>query len=435
MSKSESKHFAIHVLVVFLLFLVWCPSLSCAREGIRGREVEARLDAFAKRILEARPLVVGYPVNQVTDLKEFYEWYLQSGLYQAAMNNVGDPRKEDAPIKLNTHTFENEVIDYFAPRFGFKKDDYWGFITFSGTDGNSHGMYFGKTVLSAKSNIPPIVYVSEEAHYSIKKLTDVQGLELRLIKATPMGQMDIDDFRTKLDPTRPALVVLAIGTTFKGAIDDQEQINKVLEETPPPAVYRHADAALFGSILAFHDEKAKEIVDAEKMKFDSIAVSGHKFWGLDEPMDIFICTSTVRNQLNPFRVEYLKDAIPTITCSRGAIAPLKFWWKINRTPGSAFEAMAATCLENAKYLHAELTKRKIRSWLNDYSNTVFFQQPSEKLMSKYSLAPEKSELLGDLAHLIVMQHVDQKLLDQFVLDFEEDLTEQGRKHQGDGKGR
>ena len=27
--------------------------------------------------------------------------------------------------------------------YGFDSDDYWGLITFSGTDGNNHGLYFG----------------------------------------------------------------------------------------------------------------------------------------------------------------------------------------------------------------------------------------------------------------------------------------------------
>jgi len=44
------------------------------------------------------------------------------------MNNVGNPRKESI-FSLNTHEFENEVIDYFAPFYGFKKEDVWGIVT------------------------------------------------------------------------------------------------------------------------------------------------------------------------------------------------------------------------------------------------------------------------------------------------------------------
>jgi histidine decarboxylase len=406
------------VFILLMLFLI-IPGLSQAADMDKGDAIK-RLNAFAAEMLKEKPFFLGYPVNQDTNLQGFYKWYFESGLYEAAMNNVGDPRKADI-IRLSTHAFENEVIDYFAPRFGFDRD-YWGFVTYSGTDGNNHGMYFGKKVLSAKSNLPLVAYVSDEAHYSIKKLADVQGLELRLIKTHPMGQMDLADFEAKLDPKRPALVVIAIGTTFKGAIDDQLAIDKILAKVHPPAVYRHLDAALFGSILSFVDGPAHDIVNMKKMKFDSIAVSGHKFWGLDEPMGIFVTTMNVRNSINPFRVEYLKDAVPTITCSRSAIAPLKLWWKITFTPAKSFEEQAGNLIANARYLNGELKKRGIKSWLNENSNTVFFQRPSQKIMDKYGLAPEKSPQFGELAHVIVMQHVHRPLIDQFVAEMDADIN-------------
>ncbi len=385
-------------------------------------ETRARLDAFASKMLALRGSFAGYPLDEDTQLKGFYEWYLSSGLYSISMNNVGDPR-EESELQINTHEYENEVVDYFAPRFGFEKGNYWGFVTHSGTDGNDHGVYFGKKYLEWKSKLAPIAYVSEEAHYSIKKLADVQGLELRLIKATPMGQMDIEDFKAQLDTTRPALIVVAIGTTFRGAIDDQKAIEEVLQATPPPAVYRHADAALFGSFLAFLDDpKARETVSQKAMKFNSIAVSGHKFWGMDEPCGIFVCTKEVRDHLNAFKVSYLNQAVPTITCSRNAIAPLKFWWKIQTNPSKTFERMAETCVANAQYLHDELTKLGVKSWINPYSNTVFFKRPSEAIMNKYELAPDVSPVDGDLAHLIVMQHVTRQLLKDFLQDMGKEKT-------------
>jgi len=378
-----------------------------------------QLNDFAQTALYDKDLFLGYPFNQDVQLEKFYAWYLQSGLHKAFLNNAGDPRHGDAS-SLATHEFENQIIDFFAPRFGFNKD-YWGFVTFSGTDGNAHGVYFGKKILSAASSAPPLMYVSVEAHYSIKKLADVQGIELRLIKALPMGQIDVEDFRAQLDPTRPALVVVAIGTTFKGAIDDQDKINAVLDEVRPPAVYRHADAALFGSILAFGDANARSIVDARLRKFDSIAISGHKFWGLDEPMGLFITSNTVRNRLNPLRVEYLNEAVPTISCSRSGLSPLKLWWRIRMTPTSDFEKMSATLQHNAAYLQRKLAQNNIRAWRNDFSNTVFFQRPSQRVMDKYSLAPEQSPEFGPLAHVVVMQHANKTILDTFVKDMIRDL--------------
>ena len=127
-----------------------------------------------------------------------------------------------------------------------------------------HGVYFGRKALAQRSDIPPVLYVSEEAHYSVKKLGDIQNIETRTIKAREMGQMDVADFERKLDSARPALVAIAIGGTFKGAIDDQAAIDEVLRRVNPPAVYRHLDVALFGGYLPFlDDEFARNIVNVK----------------------------------------------------------------------------------------------------------------------------------------------------------------------------
>jgi len=373
-----------------------------------------RLNDFAKRMHNLRQDAVGYQINQNTDLKEFYEWYMNSGLYGLSLNNVGDPRKPDI-FAMNTHEFENEVIDFFAPLYGFPKDEVWGIITMSGTDGNAHGMYFGVKQLQAETKLQPICYVSEEAHYSMRRLADVQNLELRLIKADKFGRMIISEFEKALDPTRPALIVMAMGTTFKGAIDDQAAIDAVIRKKTPIAVYRHIDAALFGGYLPF--TKDKDLVNRNVVYFDSIAVSGHKFFGFDEPMGVFLTTKKTLNQTNPFTIAYLNQAVPTITCSRNAVSALKFWWKVKKTGMNNFEKQAQAILDNAQYLQARLKKVNWPVWRGEYSNTVYFRRPSEAVMKKYGLAPEFDKRLGgNLAHIVVMQHVSRDAIDKIVSD-------------------
>lgn len=418
MKKLSFPSFHLVLARIVLILTLFLSSLALAQDTDHQKAMD-RLNAYAAYMLSERPHFIGYPVNQDTELHGFYKWYQESGLSEAAMNNVGDPYKTSG-LLLNSHAFEQEVVDYFAPRFGFD-DGHWGFVTASGTDGNNHGMYFGKKVLQAQSDLPPIAYVSEEAHYSIKKLADVQGLELRLIKADAMGRMELADFEAQLDPIRPALVVIAMGTTFKGGIDNQMGINTILEKVGPPAVYRHQDAALFGSILGFLPPPASDLVNSGKMGFDSIAISGHKFWGLDEPAGLFISSQYVRDNINPFKVEYLKDAVPTITCSRSAISPLKLWWKITFSEPNVFENQASQLIANAEYLHGELKKFGIKSWINEYSNTVFFQRPSQGIMDYYGLAPDVHPEQGELAHVLIMQHVSKELLDKFIADVKKDF--------------
>ena len=379
-----------------------------------------RLNVFARKIVAAKSNMIGFPGNQNVELQDFYRWYGQSGLTDVVMNNVGNPRASSLS-GLNTHQFENEVIDFFAPLYGFTKENVWGIVTYSGTDGNNHGMYFGVKYLQSLSKIKPLLYVSEQAHYSIKKLGDLQNLEMRFIPTNQMGQLDVAAFEKVLDPERPALVVIAMGTTFKGAIDDQQAIDKVLQGKKPIAVYRHLDAALFGGYLPFSEHA--ELVNRSKTHFDSIAVSGHKFFGLDEPMGIFITSNDVLSRQNPFKVPYLNEAVPTITCSRSALGALKFWWKITKTGQDGYSRQAAAILHNADYLKKQLDAIHYPAWKNDYSNTVFFRRPSQWIMDKWGLAPDEDPRLGGkLAHDVVMQHVSREILDVFITDIKNDLA-------------
>jgi len=382
-----------------------------------------RMNAFAREVIKRKQHAVGYPINQNLNMKDFYQWFVDSGLCNVSMNNVGNPRKESA--LMNSHAFENEVIDYFAPHFGFDPKETWGMVTHSGTDGNMHGMYFGVKYLQAKTKQLPIVYVSDQAHYSIKKLADLQNLELRIIPAVPLGQMDVAAFEKAIDPQKPALVVVAIGTTFKGAIDDHPAIAAALGRAKPPAVYTMLDAALFGGYLPF--SPFKDIVNRQKLPYDAIAVSGHKFFGFDEPLGLFITTNEVFNSQNPFRVTYLNDAVPTITCSRSALGALKFWWQMTRNGETEYKRQAAYILETARYQKKKLDEMNYPAWLNPMSNTVFFKRPGDWIMKKWDLAPDHDERLGgDLAHEILMQHEGRKTVDEFIADLKKDVSQRNK---------
>ncbi|GGZ88291.1 aminotransferase class V-fold PLP-dependent enzyme [Novosphingobium arvoryzae] len=381
----------------------------------------AQLEEFSREMGKHKPTSVGYPFNQNVQFSEFYHWYAVSGLADMALNNIGDPR-QPSPYALNAHSFENEVIDFFAPLYGFTPNNYWGIVTSSGTDGNNHGIYFGVNCLRAQSEDPPIVYVSQEAHYSIKKLTHLQQLDMRMIPTNIRGEMDIEAFEQALDPRRPALVVMAIGTTFKGGLDDQAAINAVLAHKRPVAVYRHADAALFGGYLPFTDHA--DLVNQQICGFDSIAVSGHKFFGFDEPLGLFITLPEVLQRQNPFHVSYLNAAVPTISCSRSALGPLKFWWQIHKVGIEGYRRNAALILKNAIYLKHRLDEIGYPAWRNEFSNTVYFRRPSDWIMRKWNLAPDEDVRLGGkLAHDIVMRHEGMHLVDRFILDLLDDLSD------------
>lgn len=376
---------------------------------------QARLDTLAANMVTRKLQEFGYPVNQKSQLVSFYKWFSGSGLNLAMVNNAGDPFDDNCSHLLNSLAFEREVIEYLGPLYGFEKGGLWGIVTFSGTDGNNHGIYFGAKYLEKMTKRKPVVYVSDAAHYSSRRLADLQNLDLALIPSDVHGRMIPQALDEALVEDRPALVVYAMGTTFKGGVDDREALDAVLARHPSIPVYRHIDAALFGGYLPY--TRFRDVTDRRVRPYDSIAVSGHKFFGLDEPAGFFLTTMDIMKNQNPYEVSYLNGSMPMINCSRSAVTPLKFWWIFQHTGKEAFAEQAETMLENAAWLKAAFDGMGWPAWLEPMSNTVYFKRPPESIVSKYGLAPDFDERLGGpLSHIVVMQHVTQARLKTFLDD-------------------
>lgn len=378
-----------------------------------------KLDRWVEIWQDTLPRYFGYPFNEVSPLREFYEWYYANGINLMNLNNAGDPFT-DTPWEVSSQVFEREVIEYFAPLYDFDRGNFWGLVTHSGSDGNNHGIYFGANCLKHQTGLEPILYVSDEAHYSNMRLAHLQNLETRLVRSDDMGRMMADDLERQLDTSRPALVVYAMGSTFKGAIDDMPTLNAVLARHKElPAVYRHVDAALFGGYMPFTDHR--RMVSSKEMGFESIAVSGHKFFGIDAPSGLFICTRQVYDSQDNFNIPYLNKNMRMINCSRDPIQPLKFWWIVQRVGAEEWSRQANRILELTAYLKGQLDRICHPAWVGKYSNTVFMRCPSQQLAHRYQLAQnDDARFGGRLAHVVVMQHFTRENIDDFVAALQQD---------------
>ena len=379
-----------------------------------------KLDEWVEVWKTGRQTYFGYPANQQSEMSDFYKWYLSAGMEVVNLNNAGDPMT-DKPWRMSSHAFERDVIEYFAPLYGLTRDNVWGIVTHSGTDGNNHGIYFGANYLKNKTGMAPVLYVSDEAHYSNMRLAHLQNLEMRLIKSDAMGRMIPQELEKALDTSRPVLIIYAMGSTFKGAIDDMPTLNAVLDRHPEiPAIYRHVDAALFGGYLPFTEHRM--MVSHEAMRFESIAISGHKFFGIDSPSGLFFCTRDVYENQADFNVTYLNSNMRMINCSRDAVQPLKFWWIIQKVGTEGWTEQAANIMRCTAYLKQQLDSIGWPAWVNPYSNTVFFRRPSDDIIAKYTLALGHDDKFGgNLAHVVVMQHVTKEKINGFISDLMDEL--------------
>ncbi len=393
-------------------------------------EVKSRFPVtHADRDAQKR-LLLGYPINFNSPPEAFFRWreQLQSkGIGRFAWNNGGNPY-QPAPVSYNSHAYERELIERFGKIYRFPAGQLWGFLSNSGTDSNMQGMYMGRTLLKGRTGRLPKCYFTREAHYSIQILADQLGLESVFVDTLPDAGLDPQDLARKMAANRndPVLVVATVGTTFKGGIDRIEKIQEVVQGQP---AYVHVDAALFGGYLP-HTLFAPAVhytgSGACRPRYDSLAVSCHKFFGFHSPAGLFISSKATFDEFNRLfsRVhspEYIGHVPGTIACSRDAVKPAEFYYYSSPEDLARQAGDVKVMLDNSQYLLKALQMhfpRLLPRRVNEASNIIFFKQPAPWIVDKYSLATMK--LAGvDFAHVVVMPHVTQSVIDEFLSDLEE----------------
>ncbi len=343
--------------------------------------------------------MLGYPISlkfNYSDCSPFLNCHL---------NNLGDPFGDIWHYQLNTLKIEKMVIDHVAKLFHAPKDDYWGYVTGGGTEGNLYGLY-----LARELHPNGIVYYSDQTHYSVPK--NLRLLQMKQVKLPSLnqGEIDYDALRQELAHRKEVPIIFAnIGTTMKGAVDSIPRINQILTDLNIRDFYIHCDAAFFGMILPFLPQKPSQAFDFQE-GIDSIVISGHKMIGSPVPCGVMVTKKSHVKAIGQ-HIEYVGTKDNTITGSRSGLSPLFLWQALKSEKKLNFRLLVSESIEKADYAIKQFTRYGIKSWRNDNSIIVVFPKPSMKLVKKWQLAVQK-----EIAHIIPLPHVTKKAIDAFIQD-------------------
>lgn len=357
---------------------------------------EKRLDAKYREMQSLVDSFAGYPCNADFDYSKLYRFL------EMPMNNVGDPSASSS-YRFNTHEFEREVIRLVAEYYGANEDTAWGYVTNGGSEGNLCGLHLARKIYPDAK-----VYYSTHSHYSIPKAIDITRSDGVQIPVKANGEIDYTELQKQLtaNSSRPAIIMANLGTTMTGAIDDIHLIRQILSAEGIQDYYLHADGALHGLILPFTNSSKK----VKLTDIHSIAISGHKFIGSPLPCGIFLTQKLLIEKLRNY-IEYVDIHDSTITGSRNAITPLVLWYALYKKGQSHFAEMAKSCLDITTYAVEQLTAHGVAAWANPDSPIVVFPKPSPALTKKWQLA-----VYEEIAHIVVMPHIDKKCINRFVAD-------------------
>ncbi len=363
-------------------------------------EMNILLNNDYKELYKIKNNITGYPENQ----KFFYKNIKK--FLNLSINNIGDSFSH-SNYPLNTLNYEAEVISYIADLYN-KKTDYWGYITSGGTESNIFAMHLARTKFSKAR-----VLFSEHSHYSILKSVKVTRSKYAMVSVLQNGEINYEDFseKVKSHSKYPLIIILNIGTTMTGAIDNIKTIKDILKKNKVNDYYIHCDAALHGFLIPFSNMPEEISLD----EIDSLSISGHKFIGSPLPCGIFLTHQHTIDIIKK-NIDYLKTHDCTLLGSREGISALILWNAIKQNTKEEFQYLVNYCYSLCEYAVNKMLNSGIKAWANKYSPIVIFPKPTDETIKKWSIAPYK-----DIAHIVTMPHMTKKKIDQIITDLVNDM--------------
>ncbi|MEM7294843.1 MAG: histidine decarboxylase, partial [Pseudomonadota bacterium] len=350
--------------------------------------IEERIEQLISTIEKHSNRMLGYPSARDFDYTAF------APLLNFPLNNVGDPFVEGS-MHVNSREFECEVLEFWARLYRAPEDNWWGYVTNGGTEGNLYGLYL------ARECFPDgIVYYSQDTHYSVSKNLHFLNMRNIMIRSQSNGEIDYDDLRETLRINRdvPPIIFANIGTTMTEARDDISRIREIMQELAIPAHYIHSDAALCGAYAPFLEPRPHfDFADG----CDSIALSGHKFIGSPIPCGLVIARKDYVNRIAR-SVAYIGNLDTTVTGSRNGLTPLIMWYAIQTLGKSGLKKRIAESLNLAAYTVERFRNIGLDAWRNPNALTVVVPALEPAIVDKWQLATAHG-----ISHIILMPALTQ----------------------------
>jgi aromatic-L-amino-acid decarboxylase len=343
----------------------------------RFRPTEPPLDQRVRELIQARLPEDAVPVHEALDdaariLDEsiaqprprYFAFIGSSGLPIGA---IGDLLAHTYDINLAVDARAATVVEHQAVRW---IGEFVGFPVASGAF-TSGGTISNLTALAAAREraLPgsrhaglggerPVVYCSEEVHYSVTRAVELLGIgsdRLRAIPLDPLRRLRSDLLADAIAVDRaagetPVAVVASAGTTLTGAVDDLDAVADVCEEA---GVWLHVDGAYGLPAAAVRPELFEGLARA-----DSCSVDAHKWLYLPKACgvvmsrhgEVFEESFSHEQGYLPHQQHELHAADITLEYSRPFRA-LKAWLAFRAHGAHQFRDAIARNLEEADLLY------------------------------------------------------------------------------------
>ena len=261
------------------------------------------------------------------------------------------------------------MIDWFRRFCGFPETA-GGLFVSGGSAANLTALLTARVAKQADLRRQPVVYFSDQTHYSIERALGVIGFpreHFRKIPSDDRFRLPIEQLRKEIrsdraDGRHPFCVIANAGTTSTGAVDPLTELADLCAEED---LWLHADGA-YGAATMICERGQEKLRGLDRV--DSLSLDPHKW--LFQPFECgCVLVRDAERLKSAFQLmpEYMRDvhrhtaetnpADYGVQLSRGFRA-LKVWLSMNTFGMAAFRNAVTRGFELAEFAEKELRQRR-----------------------------------------------------------------------------
>lgn len=387
-------------------------------------------DALNLNLNYTKEPILGLPGTYL-DNEQFYNSpFIQDAAFLSVLmnnpNHIGCHTFSEGEMYFSgTQRLEKDLLKICAEEIlGAPENSCDGYVAPGGTEANiqAQWMYRNFFIQNKKAKASEIAVVfSEDAHYSVYKGANLLNISPISVKVHfENRKIDLQDLEIQLEKAKNEgikylIVHLSMGTTIFGSVDEPNSFLEIVKKNFND-YFVHVDAAFGGFIYPFSTPKNE--LSFENPEISSITIDAHKMLQAPYGTGIFLCRKGLIEYVQTPEAAYVYGSDFTLCGSRSGANAVAVWMILMTYGSEGWTKEIEILINRTNYLCAELDKLNIKYFRNPYMNIVTIQAEylSKELVKKYYLVADNYQD-PKWYKIVVMDHVKQNLLDDFLQDF------------------
>lgn len=387
---------------------------------------QAVFDALAANLSYSRGEVLGFP-GSFLDREVFPPAsFLREMPYLSCLrenpNHIGCHTVTQAEVAfVGTQRLEVDLLRICAEEImNAAPGGYDGHVCGGGTECNIEALWIQRNRQRRQGAGEVAVLHSEDAHYSIPKACDLLGLAGHAVPVDERSRQIVPgSLREQAEQARrrgagSLVLVLTMGTTMFGCVDDIDAACRVLDEVGLD--FRvHVDAAFGGFLYPF--TAAANRLDFRHPRVDSITMDGHKMLQAPYGTGVFLARKGLIEHVCTEEASYVHGKDYTLCGSRSGANAVALWMILQAYGSEGGAAFLRGLLRRTDALCQGLDRLGV-SYFRDPAMNVVTMRAADvpaPVAGRYMLVPDRHDA-PRWWKAVVMDHVEEDTIARFLAD-------------------